>query len=352
MTMMRLLWAVESLVMAAGCAGRLHAGSGDALAVEAIQAAAGFSARNRGRVLVIIERGRVRYEKRPLDAGPTTGWRIYSGTKAFWGIAALGAVEDGLLRLDEKAAATLPEWQEDPVKSRITIRQLLDFTSGLDPVFAIHEDGLRDRNAMALRSPVVAEPGTRFIYGPCSIQVLHEVLKRKLAARSATPTNYLEHRVLAPLGLGPQRYLADRSGNPLLASGFILSTSMWERMGHAMLNHGRPLISRRSFRACCEGTPVNPCFAFGFWNNAFARHAEAKEVDVEKMLHEKWFNQDWSNACLCRDAPDDLLACVGSGGQRLYVVPSRELVVIRHGHASDLDDAAFLRLLFQKPIPR
>ena len=84
------------------------------------------------------------------------------------------------------------------------------------------------------------------------------------------------------------------------------------------------------------------------WNNTFARRSDGREVDIEKVLHEKWFNQSWTNACLCRDAPADLLACVGSGGQRLYVVPSRELIIVRLGNKSDLDDAAFLRLLFRR----
>ena len=316
------------------------------LSDSAIQQAAAFSARETGRSFLVIERGRVRYEQYLGDAGPEKTYKIYSGTKAFWNWAAFAAAEDRLLRIEERVTDTVAEWRDDPVKSTITIRQLLDFTAGLDPVFDIHQDGLRDRDAMAVRAPVVATPGTRFIYGPASIQMLHVVLTRKLAAKGMTPTQYLEGRVLTPLGLGPQRYVADKSGHPLLAAGFVMSLRMWASLGHAMLRNGRPVISRGSFDNCREGTAANPAFSFGVWNNRLAHHSEAREVDVEQMLHEKWPKQQWANACLCRSAPEDLLACIGSGGQRLYVVPSRDLVIVRQGTKSDLYDAALLRLLF------
>ena len=44
-------------------------------------------------------------------------------------------------------------------------------------------------------------------------------------------------------------------------------------------------------------------------------------------------------------APPDLIACIGSGCQRLYAIPSRELVIIRQGTNAAFSDAAFLRTL-------
>lgn len=333
------------LLAVAGLAGFVDAGERP-LRDAAIQSAASYSARQKGRSFVVIEQGKVRLEQYIGDATASKTYKIYSGTKAFWNLAALVAAEDHLLRLNEKVSDTIPEWRDDPMKSRITVRQLLDFTAGLDPVDRIHQGGLKDRDAMAVHAPVVAEPGERFIYGPASMQMLHVLLTRKLAARHETPTHYLESRVLAPLGLGPQRYVADKSGHPLLAAGFVMNPTMWARLGRAILAQGRPVVSRGSFDNCREGTGANPAFAFGVWNNRLAHRSSAREVDIEKMLHEKWQQQDWTNACLCRDAPEDLLACIGSGGQRLYVVPSRELIVVRMGNTSDLYDAALLRLLF------
>ena len=43
---------------------------------------------------------------------------------------------DEIYSLFERAALTLTEWETHPRKSKITIRQLLTFTSGLDPTVA------------------------------------------------------------------------------------------------------------------------------------------------------------------------------------------------------------------------
>ena len=63
------------------------------------------------------------------------------------------------------------------------------------------------------------------------------------------------------------------------------------------------------------------------------------------MLSPKWSSQHWADACLCRAAPNDLVACIGSGYQRLYVIPSLDLVVVRQGRDGRFSDAQFLRLL-------
>src|SRR5262249_14745900 len=149
-----------------------------------------------------------------------------------------------------------------------TIRQLLDFTSGLDPYFELHEDGLRDRNAMALHRALAAEPGAAFIYGPCSLQIFHELLKRKLDGGQGAPTHYLERRVLRPMGLGPQRYVADKAGNPLLASGFILSARQWAQLGKVLLNEAAHVAPPDAIAdGCCGGSRANGAFGLGFWNN-------------------------------------------------------------------------------------
>ena len=59
-------------------------------------------------------------------------------------------------------------------------------------------------------------------------------------------------------------------------------------------------------------------------------------------------SQDWHDACLCRAAPSDLVACIGSGYQRLYVIPSLDLIVVRQGEGGRFSDARFLRLLLGK----
>jgi CubicO group peptidase (beta-lactamase class C family) len=302
----------------------------------AVRMAADYSARHRGVSFLAIQNGRTL-----LEQNERMPHKIYSGTKAFWDLAALAAAEDGLLDLDERVADTIMSWRSDPRKAQVTIRQLLDFDSGLEPEFFLHETQSGDRDTAAIRARIVAEPGSAFIYGPAALQAFHHVLKEKL--RGDSPTHYLERRVLHRLGLGSQRYLADSAGNPLLAAGWILNAREWAKLGQLVLANGPPVVSPNSLAQCWHGTAANHAFSLGWWNNRAAPNG--REFDFEQMLIPKWQNQDWHDACLCRDAPDDLVACIGSEGQRLYVIPSLKLVVMRQANGGSFSDAHFLRLL-------
>jgi CubicO group peptidase (beta-lactamase class C family) len=303
---------------------------------NALRAAAGYSASAGGTSFLALQNGQTLLEQ---SAGEPH--KIYSGTKAFWGMTALAAAEDGLLSLDEQVAETIPAWRSDSRKSRVTIRQLLDFSSGLEPVFYLHNNDPGDRDSIAIRAPLVANPGSSFIYGPSALQVFHAVLKEKLHGES--PTHYLERRVLHRLGLGSQRYLQDRAGNPLLAAGWLLSARQWARLGEVALNSGAPIVSSGSMAQCWRGSGANRAFSLGWWNNRQA--PGGREFDIEAMLVPKWQRQSWGGAVLCRDAPSDLVACIGSGYQRLYVIPSMNLIVVRQGSSGRFSDGRFLRLL-------
>jgi CubicO group peptidase (beta-lactamase class C family) len=306
---------------------------------DALRAAAAYSKSQGGKSFLALQNGQVLLEQNANEAH-----KIFSGTKAFWGLAALAAAEDGLLSLDERVAETIPAWQADPRKARVTIRQLLDFSAGLAPVPSLHNDDPGDRDSIAIRAPLVANPESAFIYGPSALQVFHAVLKEKL--RGESPTHYLERRVLRRIRLGSQRYLKDRAGNPLLATGWILSARQWAKLGEVALKGGAPIVSSGSMAQCWIGSGPNRAFSLGWWNNRQA--PGGREFDIESMLVPKWQRQGWGGAVLCRDAPSDLVACIGSGHQRLYVIPSMNLVVVRQGSGGRFADGRFLRLLLGK----
>ncbi len=313
-----------------------------------LRAAADYSAQHRGLSMVVVQNQRVIFEEYPGGHSREEAHKIYSGTKAFWNLCALAAVEDGLLNLDERVSETLPEWRADSRKARVTVRQLLDFSCGLEPAFYLHRDDPGDRARIALRLPLAAEPGRAFIYGPAALQVFHELLKRKLAAaREETPIHYLEHRVLRLLGLGPQRYQIDSAGNPLLASGWVLTARQWARLGQVALAGGAPVLSHTPLLdRSSHGSAANRAFSLGWWNNRAA--PGGREFDIEDMLELKWQKQNWRDTAICHDAPADLMVCIGSGYQRLFVIPSMNLVVVRQGAGGKFSDAHFLRLLLGK----
>ena len=318
------------------------------LAPANVRKAAEYSAEHRGTSFLAMQSGKVLLEQYPGRATGDTPQRIYSGTKAFWNLAALAAVDDKILKLDERVSDTIATWRDDARKSRVTIRQLLDFSCGLAPGFGLQVNEYSDRDRAALRLPMVAEPGKAFIYGPGALQVFHQVLKQKLGKR--TPTEYLERRVLRRMKLGPQRYLDDRAGNPLLAAGFTLTARQWAKMGQLVLDEGKPVVRPETLAQSWRGSPANRAFSLGWWNNRAA--PDGPEFDFEDMLTPKWSRQDWHGACLCRAAPRDLVACIGSGYQRLYVIPSLDLVIVRQGNGGRFSDAHFLRLLLDKKLPK
>jgi CubicO group peptidase (beta-lactamase class C family) len=302
----------------------------------ALQKAAAYSSSMGGTSFLAVQNGQTLLERNANEPH-----KIYSGTKAFWCLAALAAAEDGLLSLDEPVGQTIPAWRNDPRKARVTIRQLLDFSAGLEPVNSLHNDNPGDRDAIAIRAPILASPGSTFMYGPAALQVFHAVLKEKLQGES--PTRYLERRVLRRMGLGSQRYLADSAGNPLLAAGWLLSARQWAKMGEVALNGGAPVVSAGSMAQCWRGSGANRAFSLGWWNNRNAPGGH--EFDIEAMLVPRWHRQSWGGAVLCRNAPSDVVACIGSGYQRLYVIPSMNLVVVRNGSGRRFSDGTFLRLL-------
>src|SRR6266498_4798196 len=111
--------------------------------------AAKYSESKRGVSMLVIQNGRTIFEHYANGGSAGGRWPIFSGTKSFWGIAALAAVHDGLFRLDDLVSDTITEWISDPRKSRITIRQLLSQTDGIEGASRLQRASIRDRNSMA-----------------------------------------------------------------------------------------------------------------------------------------------------------------------------------------------------------
>ena len=316
------------------------------LSERGVRAAQEYSRTHHGLSLLVVQNGRTLLD----DNSERFRHAIFSGTKAFWCLATLSAAQEGLLSLDEPASDTLTEWRADPRRRAIRIRQLLDFTCGLESASHLHRINRPNRDREALKLSQVAPPGTAFIYGPGQLQALDELLRRKL--HGASTTDFLERRVLRPLGIEAVEYRRDRAGNPLLASGFDLTAEEWSKMGRFVLNGGRAglrtVVGRDLFEQSFRGTAVNPAFGFGFWLNREAATSDARVVDVESMLNANWHAANWRHACLSKAAPADLVVSLGSHGQRLYAVPSLDLIVVRQGHGEGFRDAAFLQKLFAR----
>jgi CubicO group peptidase (beta-lactamase class C family) len=314
-----------------------------------LQAAAKYSAARSGYSFLVVQDGRVTCEDYAHGDAADRTVSILSGTKGFWCVTAAAAVQDGILDFDEPVRDTITEWRSDPNKSDIRVRDLLNFTAGIEPAFSLHGRSIGDRNRYSIRLPSVRPRGESFIYGPSQLQIFCELLRRKLEPRHLTPQQYLDRRVLRVLGIGGVDFREDVKGNPLLASGFRLTARQWSRLGELILGkgqyHGRQVVRSDILAECFRGTHINPMFGMGFWLNRSA--PDAREVDVERMLELPWERQNWRGACLCREAPRDMIASIGSGYQRMFMVPSMNAIIVRQGRDNGrFSDAQFLRLIF------
>src|SRR5437899_501476 len=145
--------------------------------------AAKYSESKRGISMLVMQNGQTIFEHYANGGMANGRWPIFSGTKSFWGIAALVAAQEGLIKLDDRVADTIAEWKspaEAGHKSQITIRQLLNQTDGIEPAPHLHSESIRDRNAAAIQLSLVATPGSAFTYGPSHLQIFSELLRRKL----------------------------------------------------------------------------------------------------------------------------------------------------------------------------
>ncbi|HRQ90538.1 MAG TPA: serine hydrolase [Bacteroidia bacterium] len=330
------------------------------LSSASIEAAQRYSAERAGIGMIVKERGKIRFEKYYGGHSQKKPIHIYSGTKSFFGVLAVIAQDEGILSLDERVAETLPEWRQDPRKSQITVRELLDFTSGLKTGFEeIYGRSTADKLTLAVGIDAKADRGAAFIYGPSHLQVFCEVLRRKLKKRGLTYTEYLERKLVKPLGIDITQWRSDSHGNPIPSAGMWMTGRDWLSFGEMVCHGGewggKQLVRSGSLATCFRATPINPAFGLCFWVNSYCNQADAREVDVEVFLDKEPMPEDWSRACLSKSAPADLVCSLGSNFQRLYVVPSMDLVVVHQGKkGNQFRDAEFLKLLFadaEAPTP-
>jgi CubicO group peptidase (beta-lactamase class C family) len=284
-----------------------------------LQPAAEYLRAHNGHALLVYCDGRLVFEEYMNGHQREVPHRLASGTKSFVGVLAVMAVEDGLLRLDEKVAVTLTEWQADARKSQVTIRQLLTLTSGI----AGGEVGDMPSYREAVRlAEAKFPPGEKFQYGPVPFQCFGELLRRKLAVRKETLEGYLKRRLLEPIGLKPSFWRKDTDGQPHLPSGLLLTATEWAKFGQFVLNrgawNGQQLVSEKLLAECFQGTKAHPTYGLTFWLNA------------------------------ADERPRDLAMAAGAGKQKLYLVPSQKLLVVQFAEAPKrFQERELLRLVLE-----
>ena len=308
--------------------------------------AAQFSRNHGGLALRVEQGGNMIYENYAPGFSASTPHKIYSGTKSFVAVAALIAEQEGLLTLDDKASDTLPEWRGDRRRA-ITLNQLLSHTSGLNP------DGdliypARDQLEAAVGVHLIDPPGSRFHYGAVGYQAFGEILQRKLRLKGRSVEGFMRDELFDPLDIDIADWKHDDAGNPLIHSGLSLSAEEWAKFGD-FINRTRDgskkqLVTNQLLASLLTGHMANPAYGIGFWLN--------RPPPVPRLQRITDLQLAIDGDQLYPGGPKDLVAAIGSEKQRLYMIPSLDLVVVRFGHETAFSDGDFLsRLLTGHPRP-
>ncbi len=275
------------------------------------------------------------------------------------GVSLAVAISDGRITLDDPAAKFIPQWRNDPQKSRITIRQLGSHTSGIEDAEADNlphnkltgwkgdfwqpADPPRDSFTVARdAAPVVFEPGTKMAYSNPGIAMLTYAVTASLRdAPFKDVRTLLRERVMRPIGVPDNEWSVGYNrtpvvdGLPLVGSwgGGSYTARAVARIGRLMLREGdwdgRRLISADAVHQVTRdvGTPGN-C-GIGWWSNNDGSYPEL---------------------------PRDAYCGTGAGHQVVLVVPSLDLIAVRNGEtieAASGDPNAYhapLRRYLFKPL--
>lgn len=153
---------------------------------------------------------------------------IGSVTKLYVATLAMQLVEEGQLSLD----STIERWAAVPAAERISVRMLLDHTSGLADCLAGMTPEERGRAwtpeqliARAVARGAWAEPGDRYSrYSNTNFVILSRILEQ---LTGKTWTELLATRITAPLGLGKTASAATPDGRAGITPGWAHIDGRW-----------------------------------------------------------------------------------------------------------------------------
>ncbi len=167
---------------------------------------------------------------------------------------------------------------------------------------------------------------------------------------SETFEAYLDRRILNAIGVTVAWRFRCRDGHPQVGGGAFMTARDWATFGEFVRQGGRwkdtQVIDGPLLAACFQGTEANPVYGLTWWLKKPVTASLRRKVP---LLAREWAdvaNADW--------LPADLVAACGAGKQRLYVIPSLKLVVVRQGTLSPgFADIEFLsQLLRGKPASK
>jgi len=286
----------------------------------------------RTRAFLVIRDDVIVYERYFHGMSAATVLPAFSISKTFAAVLVGRAVSQGLLpSLDESVVAYIPELAKKSRYDHVTLERLLRMTSGID----FDEESIAspelyyttDLRGLMYAYDVRWRPGGHYLYGSVNIQLLWDVIHRRL--RGDTVSRYFEDQVWRPLGAEHPAYWSldsQASGIEKFFGGFNATARDQARLGLLFL-HGGTLNGRAILPEAWVDRALSP--------DSVAGLVHTTDGWVRRGKYQ-WF--------LTRDGRGYFAK--GYNGQYVFVAPDEHAVFVRFGEGyGDVDwTSLFLRL--------
>jgi CubicO group peptidase (beta-lactamase class C family) len=277
----------------------------------------------RTKAVVVVRDGKVIAERYAAGIGVDTQLLGFSMTKSVVN-ALLGILtQQGVI--SPSFPAPIPEWRgaTDP-RREIEVEHLMRMTTGL----ALDETGsgfdpseqmyLHDDMAgFAVTAPMIAAPGTRWHYSSATTQLLARIIRDAVGGPEQTLA-FAWRELFNPLRMRHVTLEFDVSGTLQGSANMLASTRDWARFGLLYLNDGvigGKRILHEDWVDFCAAATLDTDYGAGFWTNR-SEHEDAK-------------------GRVRLGIPRDAFFASGNLGQRIVIMPSQHLVIVRLGDSVD-----------------
>ncbi|MDB4307664.1 beta-lactamase family protein [Gammaproteobacteria bacterium] len=299
---------------------------------DALDAMEAYAAEQNSWGLVVVQNGEVQKEWYADDWDRDRLTQSQSMQKSVLPVLIQAAIEDGYIgAFADPVGKYIEEWRDDP-RGEITIEQMLWMSSGLlDYPFSLNpwSDAFlwlfgTDITPTLLATPLDWVPGTKFVYNNINSELLGLLLERATGQRYA---DYLSARLWQPMGgVGGELWL-DSEGGKAHSSCCLLAPAMdWAKFGVLLLErgeiNGQRIVSADFIDRMVTASPTLDWYGMQIWLGY------SRELNPRAKLLAGGYQ---------RTEPflaEDTYYASGFGAQRVYVVPSAELVIVRMGPAS------------------
>lgn len=260
---------------------------------------------------IILVNGRIVMENYFNDHNATTNWYWASAGKTLTSTMTGIAQQENLININNKVSQYLGTgWTSAPIdkENLITCKSLLTMTSGLD-------DSTDDVAPTALKYTADAE--TRWAYHNVYVK-LQDVVA---SASRQTWTKYFNSKLRDKIGMDGTWFV---SGNNIV---YYSTTRSMARFGLLMYNKGKwndDVILNETYFNEATNTSQNINLGYGYlwWLNGKANYHLPQSQAVFQ-------------GSIIPTAPNDMFMALGKNDQKIYIVPSKKMVVIRMGDAAD-----------------